>query len=116
MNKNLVKKYIKEINHYANDGKLLIATTTVSERSTRPLWEHFSCEHDDWNFKESALVIINDEYVEFRKALAEGKSIQEDIEDYDDHTATPSWVTRHNIDFTQVKGELRIKPEPGGEK
>jgi len=99
MNKELIKKYKEEFDKWLVTGTVWVNLNGWQLLGEDYTWVH-TCPH-----------VIDDEYTKFRKALAEGKTIQEDIEDYDDIFATPSWITRHKIDFTNVKGELRIKPE-----
>lgn len=66
MNKELIKKYKPEFEHWLNGGKLLIKLSTG--------WEPVPLDYA-WHLT-SKLIIIDDEYVELRKALAEGKTIQ----------------------------------------
>ena len=72
MNKQLINKYKPEFYHWLNEGKLLMSnknakvwiTLTVNTWTcTTPSVDHL-------------LIVINDDYVEFRKALAEGKTIE----------------------------------------
>ena len=69
MNKQLINKYKHEFDHWLNGGSVLIN----SDLGWCPIATEFtwSC-----NISVNALFVINDEYVEFRKALAEGKTIQ----------------------------------------
>ena len=69
MNKQLINKYKLEFNHWLNEGSVLIN----SDLGWCPIATEFtwSC-----NISVNALFVINDEYVELRKALAEGKIIQ----------------------------------------
>ena len=69
MNKQLINKYKHEFNHWLNGGSILIK----SDLGWCPIATEFawSC-----NTSVDALLVINDEYAEFRKALAEGKTIQ----------------------------------------
>lgn len=69
MNKELINKYKPEFDHWLNGGSVLIN----SDLGWCPIATEFtwSC-----NISVNALFVINDEYVEFRKALAEGKIIQ----------------------------------------
>lgn len=69
MNKELIKKYKKEFDHWLNGGEIL-----VSDNGN--LWEI-----PDYNVWTDTIVpyyrvIINDKYVEFRIALAEGKTVE----------------------------------------
>lgn len=69
MNKQLINKYKPEFDHWLNEGSVLIN----SDLGWCPIATEFtwSC-----NISVDALLIINDEYSELRKALAEGKTIQ----------------------------------------
>ena len=69
MNKELINKYKHEFDHWLNEGSVLIN----SDLGWCPIATEFT-----WgcNISVNALFIINDEYVELRKALAEGKTIQ----------------------------------------
>ena len=68
MNKELIKKYSKEFNHWLNGGKLLHKDEFGSWENTRDIW--------DLRSERIKAIVINDEYVEFRKALAEGKIVE----------------------------------------
>ena len=70
MNKEVIKTYFKEFTHWLNGGELLQATYFGDKPVT--LW--ITPDIIDW--KLDVKYIINDEYVEFRKALAEGKTVQ----------------------------------------
>ena len=69
MNKELINKYKTEFDHWLNGGSVLIN----SDLGWCPIATEFtwSC-----NISVNALLVINDEYSEFRKALAEGKIVQ----------------------------------------
>ena len=69
MNKQLINKYKHEFDHWLNEGSVLIN----SDLGWCPIATEFtwSC-----NISVNALFVINDEYSEFRKALAEGKVIE----------------------------------------
>lgn len=118
MNKELIKKYKKEFDHWLNGGNIQVYYKTDDE----PKWwvdeENIeSCNNDNFSHMikysldtSDVLVVIDDEYVEFRKALAEGKIVQE--QDY----YTKEWVDMKNDNFhgasdTQYEGVYRIKPE-----
>ena len=77
MNKELIKKYKAEFDHWLNGGKLLLKQINLVIPAE---WEEFE-EDWDWPIDELA-VIINDEFVEFRKALAEGKIVQYNFGNY----------------------------------
>jgi len=80
-------------------------------------WKHFKGQKEwylvtDPSFDEYGIYVKNDEYAEFRKALADGKQLQ--IRDYMGkwmaHNKTP------NDDFTYPVNQYRIKPEEPGFK
>jgi len=73
MNKELIKKYKAEFDHMLDGGKLLHCY------DSNFLW--YSSGVGIWNMRllsnnNITHIVINDEYAEFRKALAEGKTIQ----------------------------------------
>lgn len=104
MNRDLIKKYKPEFEHWLHGGELLIAKKTVSMTSTKPLWEYL-IQDSDWNCKNS-IIVINDEYVVFRKALAEGKIVQWKSCHNDDN----SWIDTFDNFQSGVK-YYRIKPK-----
>jgi hypothetical protein len=68
MNKELIKKYKTEFDYWLNGGELLAKYPETHGEFVPAIGVKWK---DD-----TAIYIINDEYVEFRKALAEGKIIQ----------------------------------------
>lgn len=107
MNKELIKKYKKEFNHWLNGGKVLSKYTLLSEWS--------DCQDENiWRvpYKDisKVLIIIDDEYAEFRKAFAEGKTVQ-----YQDYFSK-EWLDMktdhfHGSSDKFYEGAYRIKPE-----
>lgn len=84
MNKQLIITYFEEFDHWLNGGKLL----AYYKKDDDPKWwtdeESISYGGND-NFSniiekslstDYVLIVMDDEYVEFRKALAEGKTLQ----------------------------------------
>ena len=67
MNKQLILKYKKEFDHHLNGGKVLVRNS---------LGEWCSARLEMWECREEGPVVVDDEYVEFRKALSEGKPVQ----------------------------------------
>ena len=98
MNKKLIKQYREEFNHWLNGGLFLW------------YFDH-TWDNDEivWYSEKyaNAKVIIDDEYVEFRKALAEGKTIQYINLNTD---AFKNWQDLENPNFNP-NFEYRIKPE-----
>ena len=68
MNKQLINKYKHEFDHWLNGGKLLCYTEVDGL--------YYEVTDEKWDFVCDIGFIINDEYSEFRKALAEGKAIE----------------------------------------
>ena len=115
MNKQLIRKYEKEFVHWINGGNV----QAFYKKDDEPKWltDKECIEHDGYdNFShiinyslglDDVLIVINDEYVEFRKALAEGKTIQYYVDGF------VGWqdVTNLNQPSTHPN-DFRIKPEP----
>ncbi len=73
MNKELIKTYFEEFKHWLNGGKVISKYTLI------PTWSN--CQSEDiWRIPDKniskVLIVINDEYVELRKALAKGKAVE----------------------------------------
>ena len=73
MNKELIKTYFEEFKHWLNGGKVLSKYTLLPEWS--------DCQDENiWRIPSKnitkVLIVIDDEYVEFRKALAKGKAVE----------------------------------------
>ena len=109
MNKELIITYFEEFKHWLNGGKVLSKYTLLAEWS--------DCQTEDiWRIPSKdiskVLIVINDEYVEFRKALAEGKTLQMYCK-YD--SIHPIWddmtETIKSIGFVMPKENYRVKPE-----
>ena len=78
MNKELIKKYKKEFDHWLDGGKVLFFYWEDWYSSTcnpEMVFNHIS--PDDVKY-----YIINDKFVEIRKALAEGKTVQYNFGNY----------------------------------
>ena len=86
MNKKLIKTYKTEFDHWLDGGNVQV----YYKKDDEPKWltDEECIEYEGYdNFThimqnslepEDVLIIIDDEYIEFRKALAEGKIIQLD--------------------------------------
>lgn len=104
MNKELIKKYKVEFDHWLNGGKLLYASYDLDEKNYSAWYElHHDCKWD-YNNAYRFKFIINDAYVEFRKALAEGKNVQ-----YQDREGFWNKI-KYTLEEYHLE-ELRIKPE-----
>lgn len=107
MNKQLILKFKAEFNHWLYGGKILVNNigcnppNWVPIESISPMWE---CEYDNY--------IINDEYVEFRKAQVEGKTIQV-LDKYIAKGNNGEYFVKGATDsFCYPVAAYRIKPEP----
>ena len=97
MNKELIKKYKAEFDHWLNGGKLLAKHNNKG-------WINYYGE-DIWTHSTETLIVIDDEYSMFRKALIE----EENIEVLQQNTER--WVNIGTI-IKSIKPELyRIKPK-----
>ena len=113
MNKELIKKYKAEFDHWLNGGEGILSYCFVFT-GEQYQWSAMYDESDV--FKERDVpydiksIVINDEYVEFRKALAEGKTLQLN----DGYKIAPTWGDTYQ-DKTPLETYpvhcYRIKPE-----
>ena len=107
MNKELIKKYKTEFDHWLNGGKVISKYTLI------PTWSN--CQSEDiWRIPDKdiskVLIVINDEYATYRKALAEGKIVEvaTDYNDVDGYI----WKSMEDEEFHHFSiDEIRIKPE-----
>lgn len=106
MNLNLIRKYLPEFNSYVKGQQL-----TLGYKTHWGTYEWTDLVWADWDSSiNEHIIIINDEYLPYRKALAEGKTVQYmnsngEIKSLDD------W---DNIGWKQFKGcveNYRIKPD-----
>ena len=83
MNKELIKKYKVEFDHWLNGG----AIQAFYKNDNEPKWwtddDSIYCDNFSHIISKSlglddVIIVIDDEYIEFRKALVEGKIIQLD--------------------------------------
>ncbi len=84
MNKELIKIYFEEFKHWLNGGNVQV----YYKKDDEPKWltdeECIEYEgHDNFSHimqnslePEDVLIIIDDEYIEFREAIAKGKSVE----------------------------------------
>ena len=97
MNKELINKYKPEFDHWLNEGKILYKHT-----NSNAWWNE-----EPWSYSLSYVtaIIIKDEYVELRKALAEGKTIE-----YLGQSSN-LWHEVQEPDFNLHPNCYRIKPD-----
>lgn len=94
MNKEVIKKYKKEFDHWLNGGKVLC----------RDYGNWVNVWASAWDYSTYTFV-INDEYVTYRKALAEGKIVT---------GITPVVCRRNEIHISHKFGawkDYKIKPD-----
>lgn len=102
MNKQLITTYFEEFKHWLNGGKV------ISKYTLTPTWSN--CQSEDiWRIPDEniskVLIVIDDEYSMFRKALIEGENIEVLQQN------TERWVNIDTI-IKSIKPELyRIKPK-----
>ena len=104
MNKKLIKKYKKEFDYWLEGGDIIAKFKNGG-------WVKSSPNIDfSWAVPEQVLaIVIDDEYVEFRKALAEGKTIQHYNTIHTPHKWTDV-IYKDTIKFSD-NISYRIKPE-----
>lgn len=109
MNKETISKYKAEFDWWLNNGKLLCKYTLDDETKWIDPKDNSSSFFN--SPIKNILYIIDDEYVEFRKAQAEGKTIQLN----DGSQYCPNWNKAYPelTPFESYPLELyRIEPEP----
>lgn len=98
MNKELIKKYKDEFEHWLNGGKLQVKC--VNGNWFEVQGDIFSCNMVNF------VLVIDDEYVEYRKALAEGKTIQYYVDGF------VGWQDVKSLNQSYIHpNSFRIKPE-----
>jgi len=108
MNKELIKKYKSEFDHYLEEGKLLF--TRKAPDGTLHQWQPL--DNFDFTIGDNPIIVIDDEYVEFRKSLAEGKIIQAKPYSIDSSFDYTDLVfTKEEPIETLCISDLRIKPD-----
>ena len=97
MSKEVIKKYKAEFDHWLDEGSVLCRSKANPKESwkeiKKPLW------------LDTYLYIINDKYVEFRKAQAEGKQLQ-----WQDNYHKV-WECGFINKFTLTLNRYRVKPD-----
>ena len=105
MNKELINKYWEEFCHWKDDGSILCKYIGIYPDGRG--WQE---KPDVWETKDEYVIIINDEYVEYRKALVEGKTIEYMVTRSGNKFS--DWETMRQIDFFNRGAQYyRIKPD-----
>lgn len=116
MNKQLIITYFEEFKHWLNGGKVISLFRFKGNEIYQ--WSLPSNGKDDCcgpfltvnDMTEYKAIIICDDYVEFRKALAEGKTVQRLYGN--STTKLTEWIDSNVTDMLNYKiEELRIKPD-----
>ena len=124
MNKELIKKYKTEFNHYINGGSVLARRLVADNNELKytiwyevdamdlPIWTAsylFSLNETQVEFYKPQFV-INDKFVEFRKAGAADKQLQVCYPNSENPT---TWYDKsyHKISWSDSQ-LVRLKPEP----
>ena len=110
MNLELIKKYEKEFLHMLHGGKVLIGKKDLVTNTTK--W-YTSVLNPFVETSESILIVIDDIYSTYRKALAEGKIVEANYNKWVfPKIPTKRWDTMAGEDFDRYGiDDLRIKPE-----
>ena len=97
MNKQLIITYFEEFRHWLDGGKLL------AKHSNKGWIDYYG--EDIWTHSTETLIVIDDEYSIFRKALIEGKIIEVF------QKTTERWIKIDTIITSIIPVLYRIKPE-----
>lgn len=110
MKTELIKKYKKEFDSWLDDKSSIIMGYNKSKTLEPEIeWLNFI----DWTF-DRGIFILNDEYVELRKALAEGKIVQCNAREGQNDITYAAFGHNWWVDVTEFKYATRfyrIKPE-----
>lgn len=106
MNKQLINKYKPEFDHWLNDGTVLMGKRNLSNNTIK--W-YPSITNPFIEISESIIIIIKDEYFTYRKALAEGKTIE-----YLGQSSN-LWQELEDANFNLHQTCYRIKPNEPNE-
>ena len=109
MNKELIKKYQTEFNHWLNNREVLSCAIKNKLNGFAVDWQPISNYAAKWD-DENIAYVINDKYVELRKAGIEGKQLQVS---YPNSTNPTTWYDKNYNKILWSDSQLvRIKPEP----
>ena len=111
MNLELIRKYEKEFLHMLHGGKVLMGKRSPITNTTK--W-YTSVLNPFVETSDTTVVVIDDDYYTYRKALAEGKTIQffntkERL--YDSSKPLHTWQDIGTIHTQGRPSDYRIKPE-----
>lgn len=106
MNKELILKFKDEFDYWVRGGKLLGRFNYTNIKNYKPEpW--FEFEEIKWSLASFDYldIIIDDEYVEFRKAVADGKTVQ------CQNRFAGDWVDIPDVKFYGKPSDYRVKPD-----
>ena len=119
MDKKFILEHRKEFDHWLNDGKLLKRTYDYEDKKYSDWYKSdIMSDYELWqNSIYKPQIIIDDEYVELRKALIDGKTIQayHIVEEHEDNPVFDiyGWQDfksfKPNSSFTFAVDRYRIK-------
>lgn len=104
MNKELIKKYKEEFDYFISQNQNQVLMGKKDHFTNKIKW-YPSVSNPFLELSDSIIIIKNDEYAEFRKALAEGKTIQI-INKFSNE-----WMDLPIVAFSDPAEYYRIKPE-----
>lgn len=107
MNKELILAFKDEFDYWVRGGKLLGRFNYTNIKNYKPEpW--FEFEEIKWSLASFQYlnIIIDDEYVEFRKAVADGKTVQ------CQNRFAGEWIDIPDVKFYGKPSDYRIKEEP----
>ena len=104
MNKQLINKYKPEFDHWLNGGSVLLGIRDLV-KSTIKWYPSVTDPFEEESTSGELLIIINDDYKLYRKALAEGKIVQY-LGQYSN-----MWHEVQEPDFNLHPNCYRIKPD-----
>ena len=103
MNKELIKKYRDEFNHWLNGGEIAVKYRGAGIYVGNP----GNLVAFNWSNPENIeSIVIKDKYVEFRKSIVQGKQVQVYVDDV--------WVDidSSSYDFNNLPlDQVRVKPD-----
>ena len=106
MNKELILKFKDEFDYWVRGGKLLGRFNYTNIKNYKPEpW--FEFEEIKWSLASFDYldIIIDDEYVEFRKAVADGKTVQ------CQNRFAGDWIDIPDVKFYGKPSDYRVKPD-----
>lgn len=104
MNKELIKKYKAEFTYWLNGGSVLLGIRD-SITSIIKWYPSVTDPFEEESTSGELLIIINDDYCTYRKALVEGKTVQAYYKFND------TWNDIIKPEFKDNVSNYRIKPE-----